>query len=168
VTLPEIDLRQHILFIAFKNTHIDSEYPTTTQSMAADLLVNYSHIFPNTTKIFYTIKLLKHEGLVTESMKFDKKEFERCMQTMQQQHRRMAPEKMEQKCRELAGVKGVLQITEPGTVEFCGKTMKYLVKPRAISKPADGPGAKPNTIVEPVTKTNRIIYDVCKTYKTEP
>jgi len=65
--------------------------------MAADLLVEYPHIFPSSVKIFYTIKLLKQEGLVTEEVVFDKEEYEKCMKTMQQQHRRMDPSKMEQK-----------------------------------------------------------------------
>jgi len=41
MTLPELDLKRHILYIAFYNTHVKPDYPITTQSMAADLLVEY-------------------------------------------------------------------------------------------------------------------------------
>jgi hypothetical protein len=148
MTLPEIDLERHVLYIAFYNTHINPEYPITTQSMAADLLISYPHVFPNSTKIFYTIKLLKQEGLVVEETVFNKEEYEKCMQTMQQQHRRMTPENMDRKCRELAGLKGVLKLTEYGRVVYCMSVAPYLAGPS--------------------TPTNRKILHVCGGYQTKP
>jgi hypothetical protein len=148
MALPELDLKQHILYTAFYNTHVNPEYPITTQSMAADLLVSYPHIFPSTTKIFYTVKLLKQEGLVIEETQFDKREYESCMKTMQQQHRRMSLEKMEKKCRELAGLKGVLKLTEYGRVVFCMNAAPYLTGPS--------------------TPMNRKILHICGGYEHKP
>jgi hypothetical protein len=148
MALPELDLKKHILYIAFYNTHVNPDYPITTQSMAADLLVSYPHIFASSMKVFYTIKQLKQEGLIVEETQFDKREFESCMKTMQQQHRRMTPENMEKKCRELAGLKGVLKLTEYGRVVYCMSTAPYLTGP--------------------TTRTNKKILHVCGGYQTKP
>jgi hypothetical protein len=140
----DIDLEQHILFTAFKNKFIAPQDPISTQQLIGRLMTEYPHIFQTSLKISYAISTLKNEGLIYEEQRIDKEAYEKCLEEMKQQHRRMSEDNITRKCLKRVGYKSILMPTELGVVEFCSRVSKY--------------------ITERATKTNIIIIDVCKTY----
>jgi hypothetical protein len=143
----EIDLEQHILYIAFRNKFIEPSSPVTTQELAARLMVEYPQTFPNSIKIMYTIAAMKMEGLIDEQQQFDKIAFEKCLEEMKQQHPKMKESNVRKECYKKIGVRGVILPTEAGVIEFCSR-----VKPHLTGRS---------------TRTNSRILDVCETYRVE-
>jgi hypothetical protein len=143
----EIDLRQHILFIAFRNMFIDPKTPITTQELIAKLMTEYPHVFLSSTKISYMIASLKTEGIIYEQQELDKESFTKCLEETKQQHPRMGEARVRKECLKKIGYRSILLPTELGVIEYCSRVMPY--------------------IKERTTKTNVIILDVCKTYKVE-
>jgi hypothetical protein len=140
----DIDLRQHILFIAFKNKFIEPRAPESTQELIARLMVDYPNVFPSSLKISYTIAALKTEGLIYEQQQLDTEAYNKCLDSMKQQHPRMGEQRMRKECLKKLGYKSILMPTELGVIEFCSRVKPY--------------------ITERTTKTNIIILDTCKTY----
>lgn len=143
----DIDLRQHLLFIAFKNKFITPQNPESTQELISRLMVDYPHAFPSSIKISYTIAALKTEGLIEEQQQLDVEAYNKCLDSMKQQHPRMGQERLRKECLKKIGYRSILMPTELGVIEYCSRVRRY-VKDRT-------------------TKTNIIITDVCKTYKAE-
>ena len=143
----DIDLEQHLLFIAFKNKFIEPKYPTSTQQLISKLMIEYPQVFPSSTKILYTIASMKAQGLIYEEQQIDKEGLEKCIEETKQQHPRMKETTIKKECYKKLGLKGVILPTEAGIIEFCSRVKGY--------------------IVGRTTKTNIIIADVCSTYKTE-
>jgi hypothetical protein len=143
----DIDLEQHILFIAFKNKFIEPRAPTTTQELIARLMVDYPNVFPSSVKISYTIAALKTEGLIYEQQQLDTESYNKCLEETRQQHPKMKENNIKRECLKRIGYRSILLPTELGVIEYCSKVMPY--------------------IKERTTKTNIIILDVCSTYKTE-
>jgi len=141
----EIDLEQHLLFIAFKNKHIDPRNPVSTQELISNLMIDYPYIFQSSLKISYTIAMLKTEGLIYEHQLLDVEAYNKCVEDIKQKHKRMGEDKIRKTCLKKLGYKSIILPTEPGVIEFCNRVSKY-VKDRA-------------------SKTNTIIIDVCKTYQ---
>jgi hypothetical protein len=140
----DIDLRQHILYLAFRNKFIEPRAPATTQELIARLMVDYPHVFPTSVKISYTIAALKTEGLIYEQQQLDTESYNKCLDSMKQQHPRMGEARVRKECLKRLGYKSILMPTELGVIEYCS-------------------GVKPY-ITERTTKTNIIILDTCKTY----
>jgi hypothetical protein len=140
----DIDLEQHLLFIAFKNKFITPKDPTSTQQLISRLMTDYPQVFPSSTKISYAISMLKTEGLVYEELLLDKEAYQRCIEDMKQKHPKMGEESIRSKCLRKLGYKSILMPTELGVVEFCSRVKRY--------------------IKERTTRTNIIILDTCKTY----
>jgi hypothetical protein len=144
----EIDLRQHLLFVAFRNKFIQPSSPESTQELIARLMTEYPSTFPSSVKISYTIAALKNEGLIVEERQvLDQKGYEKCLESMRQQHPRMSEARISKECLKRVGYRSIIQPTEAGIIEFCMKVKPY-VKDRS-------------------TKTNIIILDVCSTYEVE-
>jgi formiminotetrahydrofolate cyclodeaminase len=143
----DIDLRQHILFVSFRNKFIEPSSPESTQELIARLMVDYPHIFQTSVKISYTIAALKTEGLIYEQQQLDTEAYNKCLDSMKQQHPRMSEARIRKECLRKIGYKSILMPTELGVIEYCSKVMPY--------------------VKERTTKTNVIIIDVCKTYKGE-
>ena len=144
----EIDLDQHLLFTAFKNKFITPENPESTQELIARLMTEYPQTFPSSVKISYTIAALKNEGLVEEEKQvLDQKEYEKCLESMRQQHPRMSEQRIRKECLKRVGYRSIILPTEAGVIEFCSRVKPYL-KERS-------------------TVTNRRILDVCETYETK-
>jgi hypothetical protein len=144
----EIDLRQHLLFVAFKNKFIEPSSPESTQELISRLMVEYPNSFPSSVKISYTIAALKNEGLVEEDRQLlDQKEYERCIESMKQQHPRMSEQRIRKECLKRVGYRSIILPTEAGIIEFCSRVKPYLT--------------------DRSTRTNSRILDVCETYKTE-
>jgi hypothetical protein len=143
----DIDLRQHLLFISFRNKFITPQDPTTTQELIARLMTDYPHVFPNSTKISYAIAALKTEGLIYEQQQLDVESYNRCIEQTRQQHPRMSEQRIRKECLRKIGYKSILLPTELGIIEYCSRVKPY--------------------VKERTTKTNVIIIDVCKTYKGE-
>jgi len=144
---PEIDLEHHILYLAFRNKFIDPQFPTSTQQLISRLMVEYPHVFPNSTKILYAIASMKTQGLIYEEHRIDKEGLEKCIEETRQQHPKMKEQNVKKECYKKLGLKGVILPTEAGVIEFCSGVKGY--------------------ITGRTTKTNTIILDVCSTYKTE-
>lgn len=143
----ELDLEHHIFFIAFRNKFLTPQDPISTQELISRLMVDYPHIFPSSVKISYTIAALKTEGLIYEQQQLDTEAYNKCLENMRQQHPRMSEVRIKKECLKKLGYRSILMPTELGVIEYCSKVMPY--------------------IKERTTKTNTIILDVCKTYKTE-
>jgi len=141
----EIDLEHHILYIAFKNKFIEPRAPESTQELIARLMVDYPHIFQSSVKISYTIATLKTEGLIYEQQELDVEAYNKCLDSMKQQHPRMNEARVRKECLKKIGYKSILMPTELGIIEYCSRVKPY--------------------VKEKTTKTNIIIIDVCKTYK---
>jgi hypothetical protein len=145
---PEINLELHILFTAFKNRFITPQDPTSTQELISRLMTEYSHIFPNSTKISYTIAMMKTEGYVTEKQILDTESYEKCIKEYLARHPRASENRARKACvRKLGGYKSILYITEGGVIDYCGRVKPY--------------------VREPATRVNLKILEVCRTYKTE-
>jgi hypothetical protein len=140
----DIDLRQHILYLAFRNKFIEPRAPTTTQELIARLMTEYPHVFPSSVKISYTIAALKTEGLIYEQQQLDTESYNKCLESMRQKHPKMGEERLRRECLKKLGYRSILMPTELGVIEYCSRVMPY--------------------IKERTTKTNIIIIDVCKTY----
>jgi hypothetical protein len=140
----DIDLEQHILYLAFRNKFIDPQNPISTQQLIARLMVEYPHIFLSSVKISYTIAALKTEGLIYEQQQLDVEAYNRCIEETRQQHPKMKEINIKKECLKRIGYRSILMPTELGVIEFCSK-VKHYVKERT-------------------TKTNIIILDTCKTY----
>jgi hypothetical protein len=140
----DIDLRQHILFIAFRNKFIETRAPTTTQELISRLMVDYPHVFQNSVKISYTIAALKTEGLIYEQQQLDTESYNRCIEETKQQHPKMGEARVRKECLKRIGYRSILLPTELGVIEYCSRVKPY--------------------VKERTTKTNVIILDVCKTY----
>jgi hypothetical protein len=140
----DIDLEQHILFVAFKNKFITPQDQESTQQLISRLMVDYPQVFTSSLKISYAISMLKTEGLIYEEQRLDKEAYERCIEDMKQKHPKMREESIRTKCLRKLGYKSILMPTELGVIEFCSRAKRY--------------------IKERTTKTNIIIIDVCKTY----
>jgi ribosomal protein S8 len=147
MTLPEVDLHHHILFIAFKNKFIEPRNPTSTQELISKLMTEYPHIFPSSTKISYTIAMMKTEGYVAEEQILDKEGYQKCIEEYLAQHPKATENRARKECIKKLGYKSILYITEGGVVEYCERVKPY--------------------VREPATKINRVILDVCNTYKAE-
>jgi hypothetical protein len=147
MTLPEIDLTQHILFTAFRNKYIAPKEPTTTQQLISKLMTEYSHVFPNSGKISYTIATLKNNGLIYEEQWLDEEAFNKCVEEMWQKHPKMGEQRVRSECLKKIGYRSVLLPTEGGVIEFCMKVKPYLTGR--------------------TTATNKRILDVCENYKAE-
>jgi len=143
----DIDLEQHILFIAFKNKFIEPSSPESTQELIARLMVDYPHVFPSSVKISYAIAALKTEGLIEEQQLFDRAAYEKCLEETRQQHPRMSEQRLRRECLKKIGYRSILLPTELGVIEYCSRVKPY--------------------VKERTTKTNIIILDVCKTYEVE-
>ena len=143
----EIDLEHHILYIAFKNKFIDPQFPISTQQLISRLMVEYPHIFPNSTKIMYAIASMKTQGLIYEEHQIDQEGLQKCLEEIKQQHPKMGEARIKKECYKKLGLKGILLPTELGIVEYCSRVKHY--------------------ITGRTTKTNIVILDVCKTYKME-
>jgi hypothetical protein len=141
----DIDLEQHILYLAFRNKFIDPQFPISTQQLISRLMVEYPHVFPNSTKIMYAIASMKTQGLIYEEHVIDKEGLEKCLEETKQQHPKMKEINIRKECYKKLGLKGILLPTEAGIIEFCSRVKPY--------------------VKERTTKTNIIIIDVCKTYK---
>jgi hypothetical protein len=110
-------------------------------------MTEYPHTFPNSTKISYTIAALKTEGLIEERQQLDTESYNKCLESMKQQHPKMGEQRIRKECLKKLGYKSILLPTELGVIEFCSRVKPY-IKDRS-------------------TRTNTIIIDVCKTYKAE-
>jgi hypothetical protein len=143
----DIDLRQHILFIAFRNKFIEPSSPESTQELIARLMVDYPQVFPNSTKISYTIAALKTEGLIYEQQQLDTESYNRCIEETKQQHPKMGEARVRKECLKRIGYRSILLPTELGVIEYCSRVKPY--------------------ITGRTTKTNIIILDVCSTYRVE-
>jgi hypothetical protein len=142
----EIDLEQHLLFVAFKNKFIEPSSPESTQELIARLMVEYPSTFPNSTKIMYAIAAMKMEGLIEEQQQFDKAAFEKCLEETRQQHPKMKDSNIRKECYKKVGVRGILLPTEAGVIEYCSRVKPYLTGR--------------------TTRTNSKILDICETYET--
>jgi len=143
----EIDLEQHLLFIAFKNKFITPQDPESTQELIARLMVDYPNVFQSSVKISYTIAALKTEGLIEEQQLFDRAAYEKCLEETRQQHPRMSEARVRKECLKKVGYRSILMPTELGIIEYCSRVKPY--------------------VRERTTKTNIIILDTCKTYEVE-
>jgi hypothetical protein len=140
----DIDLRQHILFMSFRNKFIEPRAPESTQELIARLMVDYPHVFQSSVKISYTIAALKTEGLIYEQQQLDVEAYNKCLDSMKQQHPRMGEQRIRKECLKKIGYRSILMPTELGVIEYCSRVKPY--------------------ITERTTKTNIIILDTCKTY----
>jgi hypothetical protein len=143
----EIDLEHHLLYIAFKNKFIEPRDQISTQQLISRLMVEYPHIFPNSTKIMYAIASMKTQGLIYEEHQIDKEGLQKCLEETRQQHPKMGEARIKKECYKKLGLKGILLPTEAGIIEYCSRVKGY--------------------ITGRTTKTNTIILDVCSTYKVE-
>jgi hypothetical protein len=143
----DIDLEQHLLFIAFKNKFITPGDQESTQQLISRLMTDYPHVFPSSLKISYAISTLKNEGLIYEEQRIDKEAYEKCLEEMKQQHPKMKESNVKKECYKKVGVKGIILPTEAGIIEFCMRVKPY--------------------VREPSTKTNLRILEVCSTYQVE-
>ena len=143
----DIDLEQHLLFIAFKNKFITPQDPESTQELISRLMVEYPQTFPSSLKISYAITALKTEGLIEEQQLFDRAAYEKCIENMKTQHPRMSEARVRRECLKKIGYRSILTPTELGVIEYCSRVKPY--------------------VKERTTKTNIIILDVCKTYEVE-
>jgi hypothetical protein len=141
----DIDLEHHLLYTAFKNKFITPKDQESTQQLISRLMVEYPHVFQTSLKISYTISMLKTERLIYEHQQLDVEAYNKCVEDMKQKHRRMGEDKIRKMCLKKLGYRSVILPTEPGIIEFCSRTSRY--------------------IISRATKTNTIILDVCKTYK---
>ena len=143
---PEIDLEQHLLYVAFRNKFIEPQNPVTTQELIAKLMVEYPKTFPSSIKIMYTVTSMKMAGLIEEELRFDKQEYEKCLEETRREHPKMKESNIKKECYKKVGVKGVILPTEAGAIEFCSRDKPYLVGR--------------------TTPANKRILDVCESYDT--
>jgi len=126
----EIDLIHHILYTAFMNKYYGEG--KTTQEMILDLMLNYPHIFPNSAKILYAIKLLKQDGLIEEQIEYDEKDLRRCLEELEKIHPRTPKNKLKKQCLKTIRVRGVITITDLGVMRYCSK-----LNPEAMKIPKE-------------------------------
>jgi ribosomal protein S8 len=163
---PEIDLPHHILFIAFKNKFITPKDPTTTQELISRLMTEYPHIFPNSTKISYTIAMMKTEGYVAEKQVIDKEGYEKCIKEYLAEHPKASENRARKECVRKLGYKSILYITEGGVVEYCGRVKPYVRGAVTAVRVADATtGAERKILRGP--RVNLKILEVCDTYRAE-
>jgi hypothetical protein len=111
-------------------------------------MTEYPHLFPNSTKISYTIAMMKTEGYVTEKQILDTESYEKCIKEHLARHPRASENRARKECvRKLGGYKSILYITEGGVIDYCERVKPY--------------------VREPATWVNLKILEVCGTYKTE-
>jgi hypothetical protein len=144
---PEIDLEQHLLYLAFRNKFIDPRDPISTQQIISRLMTEYPNVFPSSVKISYAISTLKTEGLIYEQQQLDTEAYNKCVDSMKQQHPRMGEPRIKKECLKRVGYKSILLPTELGVIEYCSRVTPH--------------------VKERTTKTNIIIADVCSTYRVE-
>ena len=143
----DLDLEHHLLYTAFRNKFIEPRDPTSTQQLISRLMVEYPHIFPNSTKIMYAIASMKTQGLIYEEHHIDQEGLQKCLEEMKTQHPKRSEARIKKECYKKLGLKGIILPTELGVIEYCSR-----VKPYIIGR---------------ATKTNIVILDVCSTYKME-